>query len=556
LDAYEPTPKRRVGQSQVRLGGREFEPALLIGAVLGAVLAEAVLQHNGVAPEQVVLTHPVLWKASRRRVLEAAFTAAAAEAGLTGIGDPVFVQEPVAAARWYALKDPPKPGDCFGVYDLGGGTFDTAVLRATADDYDVVKSGGIDTLGGYDFDQLLLNYLGERYIAPVDAQLWAQLSPTAPPPDDAEAAGRRRRLHARVRLLKEQLTTAHSVPSELPGVPEPVLVTRDEYEALIADRIEATVTELEDTIAEAGLTPQDLTAIYRIGGAARTPLVGAALDRLHLPVRTVDHPKLVVAQGAATLTTTPPLDPSEELFDRATRRRHDGDPAGAQDAYRQVIALHHHEWAPHAAYSLGQLCEQLDDIEAAKTAYHQAINFNHPEWAPKATTALAKLHSPDTSGKSSSDSSEGENKRPRGKLIAAVALLAIVGGLLVVAIVNNRHHSTSTLYTPAPYTPETTPATYSTTVPQSTEQTESQSAMDSVIRGASVGDCLHVEYGPANSGGTISLTAVIVTTCGTTYANYRVLSITDDASKCPAGVQRWLRSRTPSPPVVVCLNGT
>jgi hypothetical protein len=25
-------------------------------------------------------------------------------------------------------------------------------------------------LGGYDFDQLLLNYLGERYIAPVDAQ--------------------------------------------------------------------------------------------------------------------------------------------------------------------------------------------------------------------------------------------------------------------------------------------------------------------------------------------------------------------------------------------------
>jgi hypothetical protein len=39
-----------------------------------------------------------------------------------------------------------------------------------ADDYDVVKSGGIDTLGGYDFDQLLLNYLGERYIAPVDAQ--------------------------------------------------------------------------------------------------------------------------------------------------------------------------------------------------------------------------------------------------------------------------------------------------------------------------------------------------------------------------------------------------
>jgi YVTN family beta-propeller protein len=302
LDAYEPTPKRRVGQARMRLGAHEFEPAELIAAVLGTVLSEALLQHNQVAPERVVLTHPASWKASRRVVLEAAFAAAAAEAALDGIGEPEFVEEPVAAAHWFALRHPPQPGDCFGVYDLGGGTFDTAVVRATADGYEVVKSGGDDLLGGCEFDLLLLNYLGERYIAPVNAQLWDQLSPMVPPPDDPEVAGKRLRLQARVRLLKEQLTTAKSVNFDLPGVAEPKLVTRGEYEALIADSIDATITQLEDTIAEAGLTPQDLNAIYLIGNAARTPLVGDALDRLRRPVRTFDHFKLVVAQGAATPT--------------------------------------------------------------------------------------------------------------------------------------------------------------------------------------------------------------------------------------------------------------
>jgi hypothetical protein len=301
LDAYEPTPKRRVGHGRIALGGREFEPAELIGAVLTSVLGEAVRQHNGAAPTRVVLTHPVSWRSSRRRVLDEAFGYAVAGLGGDGLPDPVFVSEPVAAAHWYARRDPPKSGDCFAVYDLGGGTFDAAVLRAIDGGFEVVgPPGSIDPLGGFDFDQMLLDYLGQRYIAPVDAELWAQLAPNAPLPADAELAGQRRRLQARVRLLKESLTTLPTADFVLPGMNDPVLVTRGEYEALIAEKIEATLAELQETIADAGLSPQDLTAIYRIGGAARTPLVGTALDRLQLPVRVVDHPKLVVAQGAAT----------------------------------------------------------------------------------------------------------------------------------------------------------------------------------------------------------------------------------------------------------------
>src|ERR1700744_5686684 len=44
LDAYEPTPKRRVGDGQIRLGGRDFSVAEVIGAGMGPVFGDAMHQ--------------------------------------------------------------------------------------------------------------------------------------------------------------------------------------------------------------------------------------------------------------------------------------------------------------------------------------------------------------------------------------------------------------------------------------------------------------------------------------------------------------------------------
>ncbi|OBI84432.1 Hsp70 family protein [Mycobacterium sp. 1245805.9] len=364
LDAYEPTPKRKAGHSRVRLGDNDYAPAELIGAVMAPVLGEAVLQHNNAVPRTVVLTHPVSWRGSRRRVLTEALQHAAERVGLSELPDPVFVTEPVAAARWYAKAEPPTKGAYFAVYDLGGGTFDTTVLRATGEGFEVVGSGGIDQLGGFDFDQLLFDYLGSQYISKADPGLWAALSNPAQP--DPDIAYRRRRLQARVHLLKEGLSNAVDKRVPLPGVADPVVVTRGDYEALIRQRIEDTVTELEDTIAEAGLAPDQITAIYRIGGAARTPLVGAVMERLRLPVKTTDHPKLVVAQGAAICAPQPsepppipPVDPvverSKQLWHNAEQQLRSRDITGARASYQQIIALDNPDWAPRARAALGRL---------------------------------------------------------------------------------------------------------------------------------------------------------------------------------------------------------
>jgi len=315
LDRYQPTPKRDVGRASVLLGDSEFRPCTLIAAVYAAIIGEAVRQHNHRPPEQLVLTHPVDWSDRRLDVLREAVSMAADQLEIS-LPDPTFMPEPVAAATHYAqASDQPTAritttsavsavvpsedvgGDeYFAVYDLGGGTFDVTVLCRTSNGFEILATGGIDPLGGFEFDNRLFNYLGQTHYKKADPKLWQALA--YPDPEDPDSGMRRRMLDTTVRQVKEELSEHTQRTVRLPGLPEPVLVTRTEFENLIRTDLDATIAEFEATLARAGLTADQLAGIYRIGGASRIPLVGSLLDQIERPVHVVDHPKTVVALGA------------------------------------------------------------------------------------------------------------------------------------------------------------------------------------------------------------------------------------------------------------------
>ena len=94
-----------------------------------------------IAPARVVLTHPARWGAARLDLLR--------EAGRRAhLPEPVLVPEPLAAAAHLA-SDLAQPDDLLAVYDLGGGTFDAAVVRRTVSGFEVAgPPGGDETLGG------------------------------------------------------------------------------------------------------------------------------------------------------------------------------------------------------------------------------------------------------------------------------------------------------------------------------------------------------------------------------------------------------------------------
>ena len=80
--------------------------------------------------------------------------------GIAGLDVLELLDEPVAAAAHYGLT---AAGErTVLVYDLGGGTFDTTVLRIGGGAVTVLATDGHHELGGADVDQRLLDVVLER----------------------------------------------------------------------------------------------------------------------------------------------------------------------------------------------------------------------------------------------------------------------------------------------------------------------------------------------------------------------------------------------------------
>ena len=281
------TPKRSLGLQRFEIGGRELDPSEAVAAILAAVRTEALRRHGDGQPASVRLTHPARWAGTKLQALREA-------ARRAGIEQPLLLSEPVAAAIHYGGKRL-APGELVAVYDLGGGTFDTAVLASTGQgEFELVgRPDGDETLGGELFDRRLSELLGAQLEAESPAD-WQRLQ-------DSRRA--RDSFRKRVREAKEGLSDASSYDLQLPeGIErESLRVTREEFERLIRADVERTIVILERTLEAAGVEPAALSAVYVTGGASRTPLVDRLLQERFGPEKTttLGDPKTVVALGAA-----------------------------------------------------------------------------------------------------------------------------------------------------------------------------------------------------------------------------------------------------------------
>lgn len=295
------SPKRRLGDATpVILGGKPYPPVELAAAVFRHVSDEAVARMGGVAPEQVRLTHPATWnRPLQQRLLEAATKA--------GLEPAVLVPEPVAAALSMG-PDAVAVEGVIAIYDLGGGTFDTTVVRATPVGFDVIgHPRGDGAIGGELFDEMLMNHVGSR----LDADVWERLQ-VSDEPGWHQAASR---LLAECRRVKEALS-AHPYGEVVVSHPDGMTnerVTRDEIEAVVAPHIEESIRLLQRTIDDAGVAVGDLSGIRLIGGSSRMPIVARMIADAFPGVRLLDHgdPRTAVALGAAL------VDPTDSQIDFA-----------------------------------------------------------------------------------------------------------------------------------------------------------------------------------------------------------------------------------------------
>ena len=283
------TPKRSVGESSVFLGEREFEPFELVAAVISQVAEEGARRFDGASPGRVVLTHPAGWARSRLEVLVAA-------ADRAGLPEPELIAEPVAAALAYSSESRLQEGDVVAVYDLGGGTFDVAVMRRVDGGFEPCgPPGGDEHLGGELFDEKLQELVG-GYARAQDPDGWERLRGDQRRGDWAQ-------FRREVQEAKEVLSEEERHHVFVPRTDAEVSITRSEFEQLIADQVQHTISLFNDTLAAAGIRVDQLAAIYLTGGASRIPLVERTVrDRLGIDPQRWGDPKAVVATGATTHT--------------------------------------------------------------------------------------------------------------------------------------------------------------------------------------------------------------------------------------------------------------
>ncbi|HET6949306.1 MAG TPA: Hsp70 family protein, partial [Acidimicrobiales bacterium] len=278
--------KRRVGDpTPIILGGTPYGAEMLMARLLRWSV-DRVREQQGEPPRAIALTHPANWGPYKLDLLTQAVRQVDVDASL-------LLAEPVAAATFYASQRRLEDGSVVAVYDLGGGTFDAAMVRRTPGGFEIMGSPeGIERMGGIDFDEAVYAHVKSAVGDALD-----RLDPEEPAAQAAVVRLRQECIDAKEALSSD---TDVSIPVLLPGLQTEVRLTRSEFEAMIRPAIAETIVALRRAVRSAGVSADDISAVLLVGGSSRIPLVaqmvGAELGR---PIAIDAHPKDAIAFGAA-----------------------------------------------------------------------------------------------------------------------------------------------------------------------------------------------------------------------------------------------------------------
>ncbi|BFU45194.1 Hsp70 family protein [Krasilnikovia sp. MM14-A1004] len=281
--------KRRLGDTTpILLGGVPQSAEALMSRLLRWVVDE-VSRREGSRPAVVCVTHPANWGPYKMDLLRQAARMADMDVPVT------YASEPEAAAVNYTQQQRVEQGTVVAVYDLGGGTFDAAVLRKTATGFEVLgQPEGIERLGGTDFDAAVFNHVRTALGGKLE-----ELDEDDPAVINAVVRLRDECVQAKEALSSDTDTT---IPVLLPNVSTEVRLTRAEFEAMVRPALHGSVEALQRAIRSADCDPDEVHSVLLVGGSSRMPivaqLVGSEVGR---PVVVDAHPKHAVALGAAWL---------------------------------------------------------------------------------------------------------------------------------------------------------------------------------------------------------------------------------------------------------------
>ena len=281
--------KRHMGTDwSTEIDGKKFNPQQISAFVLQKLKRDAEA-YLGEAVTDAVITVPAYFNDAQRQATK--------EAGeIAGLTVSRIVNEPTAAALAYGL-DKGDAEQTILVFDLGGGTFDVSLLEIGDGVVEVKATSGDNHLGGDDWDQLVVDWIVEKFKASNGLDLSKDKMAM---PRIREAAER-----AKIELSSSQSTSINlpyiTVDAEKNPVFLDLTLTRAEFERITSALLERTKAPFKHVIKDAGIKVGDIDHVVLVGGSTRMPAVADVVRGLtggKEPNKGV-NPDEVVAVGAA-----------------------------------------------------------------------------------------------------------------------------------------------------------------------------------------------------------------------------------------------------------------
>jgi len=297
----EKSPQNTIGLFKRKMGTNEtFKIKSLDKSISPVELSSYVLkelktfvQDKDISLDSAVITIPASFD-----TIQSNATKQAGE--FAGFKEIVLLQEPIAASLAYANSKSQNLEDTkWLVYDLGGGTFDVALLNVEDGEMKVLDHEGDNFLGGSDFDRLIIEkivipYLENNYDY---NDLKNELQ---------NSNGEYNKLYYKLLYLAEQvkiqLSTKTSADIEFEIDDEDIYftITRDEFEKIIKNDIIKTIDMIKKILTTNSLRNDDIDFILMIGGSTYIPFVRKYIeDVLQIKVLNDIDPTTAVAVGAA-----------------------------------------------------------------------------------------------------------------------------------------------------------------------------------------------------------------------------------------------------------------
>lgn len=279
--------KRLMGTAETVLFpnlNKELLPEEISAEILKALRGDVQRKHPDMPLDAAVITVPAYFSTVQSEATKRAGT-------LAGFKQIVLLQEPIAAAIAYGFLN--QQNENWLVYDLGGGTFDVALVASRDGSLSVLAHAGDNFLGGKDIDaaiiqQLILPSLSAKGIMlnPIDqSPIFSYLKELAESAKIELTASDKTTIEIDTQI--NQIQVQHSIE-----------ISREDLTESCRHLLNKTVDLCKKTISDAKVDQTTVQKIVLVGGPTQMPILQAFLkNTLQMEVDGCLDPLTVVAKG-------------------------------------------------------------------------------------------------------------------------------------------------------------------------------------------------------------------------------------------------------------------